>query len=151
MTAASSMAPLMFPIIKGVADALAFAHRRGIVHRDIKPENVLLQAGHALVAYLVLFLAEGYALTGRRGDALRSLGRAVEQGFINYPFLADDPLLASLRGDGDFDALMDQTIRSISGVWRQHNLRFQTHAAAHRERQSILDTYESCRATGARG
>jgi serine/threonine-protein kinase len=32
-----------------IADALAKAHRTGVVHRDIKPENILLADGHALV------------------------------------------------------------------------------------------------------
>src|SRR6476659_2347529 len=37
-------------IAREIADALSYAHNKGVIHRDIKPENILLTSGHAVVA-----------------------------------------------------------------------------------------------------
>ena len=61
-------------ILIEVADALAFAHDRGVVHRDIKPENILLQQGHAVLTDFGV----ARAVEEARGSArLTEIGMAV--------------------------------------------------------------------------
>lgn len=52
-------------------------------------------------------IAQCYALLGDKPSALRMLRRAVEGGFFCHPYLRDDPLLAPVRGEPEYAALLE--------------------------------------------
>ncbi len=60
-------------ILREVTDALAYAHRNGVVHRDIKPENILMSEGHAVVTDFGV----AKAVSASSGSSLTSLGVAL--------------------------------------------------------------------------
>ncbi|HEX2570075.1 MAG TPA: protein kinase [Polyangia bacterium] len=66
-------------LVRGVAEALAAVHRRGIVHRDIKPSNLFLRGGRIDRVTLLDF---GIALAGLGARVLTRTGEVV--GTLEY-------------------------------------------------------------------
>ena len=63
-------------LLREVASALAYAHRKGVIHRDIKPENVLITEQHAVVTDFGVAKAIS-AATQADGDGLTAVGVAL--------------------------------------------------------------------------
>jgi hypothetical protein len=123
-------------LVTPVSDALAYAHRRGIVHRDIKPENILFAEGHPLVADFgiarAISTAGGVSLT-RTGFGLGTPGYMSPEQAAGVKDLGPATDIFSL-GCVAYEMLVGET----PGLWLTddavHLGRFVDAEAVHRER-----------------
>jgi len=84
-------------ITREVVEALAYAHRHGVIHRDIKPENVLLTDGHAVVTDFGV--AKALSASTSTATTLTSAGMA-----IGTPaYMAPEQVLADPAADHRVD------------------------------------------------
>jgi eukaryotic-like serine/threonine-protein kinase len=109
-----------------IADALAAAHRGGVVHRDIKPENILISGRHAMV----MDFGVAKAVTESTGaHHLTSIGVA-----LGTPaYMAPEQATADPQMDGRVDiyALGVLAYEMLTGLPPFHGLTPQQTLAAH--------------------
>ena len=125
-------------IAVAVADALSYAHDRGVIHRDLKPENILLQHGQPIVADFGIALAVSKAGGQRVTQTGLSLGtpqymspeqatgdRVIDAradiyslGAITYEMLVGDPPHSGHNAQTIIAKLMTEEVRSLTVLRR---------------------------------
>jgi TolB-like protein len=97
-------------LAREVADALDYAHRRGIIHRDIKPENILLEEGHAVVTDFGI----ARAVSTAGGERLTQTGSPIGTPMYMSPEQAAGEL--DIDGRADIYSLGCVLFEALTGV-----------------------------------
>jgi len=81
----------VLPLAKQVAEALDYAHTRGVIHQDLKPANIVVESGQAKVM--------DFGIARRVQETLSTIGRAEVAGTPAYMAPEQERGLASPAAD----------------------------------------------------
>jgi DNA-binding winged helix-turn-helix (wHTH) protein/TolB-like protein/Flp pilus assembly protein TadD len=85
-----------------------------IEHQDSKGLELLHSAENRIQSRgvrdseAIYKIAQAYAVLGDKPSALRLFKHSIDNGFFPYPYFSTDPLLGSLRGDPEFESLIQK-------------------------------------------
>lgn len=82
------------PLAIGVADALDYIHRRGVVHRDLKPENIMIEPGDHVKLI-------DFGVAGSLGARRLTFGKLSQ--VVGTPDYISPEQVRGKRGDGRSD------------------------------------------------
>ncbi|MFA6957517.1 MAG: protein kinase [Thermoanaerobaculia bacterium] len=97
---------------RGIADALAEAHAKGIVHRDIKPDNVILSGNRVKVLDFGIAKRYGDAAQAPAGEIVTEAG--VVLGTVNY-MSPEQAMGKTLDGRSDIFSLGVMLYQALAG------------------------------------
>jgi len=114
-TLATEMPETFFGGLARLYERALAGDRQGVIETATEE----LRTNAAADPFYAWNVAEAFALVDDRAEAVAWLERAADRGFLNHPLLAErDPLLASLRADPAFAALMQR----VEARWKAFEL-----------------------------
>ncbi len=120
---AYEMNPSLMPVQAGKALSYAIDNRISqgleILRRT---EKMIVESG-VTDPEGIYKVAQAYAVLGDAQSALRLLRRSIEGGFFCYSYFINDPLIGNLRGQGEFETLMEMARRRHGGFSQRFSTR----------------------------
>ena len=91
---------------KALSDSIKHDNAAGI--KLLKQTEDMIEERGVSDPELMYKIAQAYAVLGDKNSALHMLRHSIGGGFFCYPYFVRDPLLQNIRGEAEFETLMNQ-------------------------------------------
>jgi serine/threonine-protein kinase len=100
--------PSVLPTVVGKALSDSIKHDNADGIKLLKKTEDMIEERGVSDPELMYKIAQAYAVLGDKESALHMLRHSIGGGFFCYPYFVRDPLLQNIRGEAEFETLMNQ-------------------------------------------